>query len=164
MSRHEPLSNRAFTQTLLDKRPPGTWELWASDLSTRALECARLGVYSMNRLELLPKAYLKRFCMRGKGRYDGMLRIRPAVRQSVHFFQHNLLDDVGTLGRFDVIFLRNALIYFDTDRKQQILSRLLKVLAADGFLFIGHAETLQGLELPLQRFQRSVYEKRGSTS
>ena len=82
----------------------------------------------------------------------------------MRFFWHNLLDDVGTLGRFDVIFLRNVLIYFDTPRKQEILSRLVDALAVDGFLFIGHAETLQGLELPLQRFQRSVFEKRGSTS
>ncbi|HTU58380.1 MAG TPA: protein-glutamate O-methyltransferase CheR, partial [Polyangiales bacterium] len=109
-SGEEPYS---IAMTLLDRRPAGDWELYASDLSTRVLECAQLGVFPMQRLELLPAGYLQRFCLRGKGEYTGKMRVGEDVRKRVQFFQHNLLDDSRAHGIFDVIFLRNVLIYFE---------------------------------------------------
>lgn len=156
-SGEEPYS---IAMTLLDTRPAGDWELYASDLSTRVLERAQLGVFPMQRLELLPAGYLQRFCLRGKGEYSGKLRVSPEVRERVQFFKHNLLDDPRTLGVFDLIFLRNVLIYFELSQRQAILSRLLQALAPRGLIFIGHAEPLQGLSLPLQRVADAVFEKR----
>lgn len=150
----------SLAMTLLDLRPAGDWELYASDLSTRVLERAQLGVYPLQRLELLPAGYLQRFCMRGKGDYAGTLRVNEEVRQRVQFFQHNLLDAPGVPGVFDIIFVRNVLIYFEPAQKQAILSRLLEVLRPSGLLFVGHAEPLQGLSLPVRRLADAVFEKR----
>jgi chemotaxis protein methyltransferase CheR len=97
--------------------------------------------------------------MRGKGDYAGSMRVTDEVRNRVQFFPHNLTDDPRGLGKFDVIFVRNVLIYFDPAQKQAILARLLKVLAPHGLLFVGHAEPLQGLALPLQRVADAVFEK-----
>lgn len=144
----EPYS---IAMTLLDRCPDRAWELMASDLSQRVLERARRGVFPMQRLEHMPIGYLQRFCLRGTGEYDGTLRVDEAVRSRVHFFQHNLLDSPRALGSFDVIFIRNVLIYFENERKQEILSKLIGCLRRDGLLFVGHAEPLQGLSLPLQR-------------
>lgn len=150
----------SIAMTLLDRRPAGDWELFASDLSSRVLERAQLGVFPMQRLDLLPAGYLERFCMRGKADYEGMLRVSAEVRCRIQFFQHNLLDRPNLLGRFDIIFLRNVLIYFEPAQKQAIVSRLLEVLQPRGLLFVGHAEPLQGLSLPLQRLSDAVFEKR----
>jgi chemotaxis protein methyltransferase CheR len=144
----EPYS---IAMTLLDRIPARSWELTASDLSQRVLDRARLGVFPMQRLEHMPLGYLQRFCRRGTGEYEGTLRVDESVRNRVHFFQHNLLDSPRNLGTFDVIFIRNVLIYFELERKQEILTRLIGCLRRDGLLFVGHAEPLQGLSLPLQR-------------
>jgi chemotaxis protein methyltransferase CheR len=144
----EPYS---IAMTLLDRCADRSWELRASDLSQRVLERARRAVFPMQRLELMPPGYLQRFCLRGVGEYEGTLRVSEQVRSRVHFFQHNLLDSVSGLGTFDVIFIRNVLIYFDLERKQEILSHMIGCLRPGGLLFVGHAEPLQGLSLPLRR-------------
>jgi chemotaxis protein methyltransferase CheR len=144
----EPYS---IAMTMLDRRPERSWELQASDLSQRVLARARRGVFPMQRLEHMPPGYLQRFRLRGVGKYEGMLRVDEPVRSRVHFFQHNLLDSVYGLGTFDVIFIRNVLIYFDLEHRQQILARVIDCLRPGGLLFVGHAEPLQGLSLPLQR-------------
>jgi chemotaxis protein methyltransferase CheR len=152
----EPYS---IAMTMLDRRGDSSWELRASDLSTRVIEIARRGVFPMNRIEHMPATYLKRFCMRGTGEYDGMLRVAPEVLRSVQFFQHNLLHDARPLGTFEVIFVRNVLIYFDEARKRDILERLVGRLVQGGLLFIGHAEPLHGHGLPLRKVDRALFEK-----
>jgi len=77
----------------------------------------------------------------------------------VQFFRHNLLQSTSALGTYEVIFLRNVLIYFDHPQKQTILTQMVDRLAPNGLLFIGTAESLQGHELPLQRVGRSVFER-----
>jgi chemotaxis protein methyltransferase CheR len=153
----EPYS---IAMTLLDKRPDGAWEVRASDLATRVIERACAGIFPLQRIEHLPPEYLKRFALRGTGAYEGSFRIADEVRQRVQFFRHNLLQDAAALGLFDVIFLRNVLIYFDAASKQQILERVLERLRPRGLFFIGSAEALQGHTLPLERISHSVYRKR----
>jgi chemotaxis protein methyltransferase CheR len=149
----------SIAMTLLDRRPDGAWELRASDLSSRMIDRAREGIFPLQRIDHIPPGYLQRFCMRGKGAYAGTLRVNDEVRRRVHFFEQNLLHDLRPLGLFDVIFLRNVLIYFDTARKQDILLRLLDRLRPQGLLFVGHAEPLQGLALPITRVDRALFEK-----
>lgn len=155
-SGEEPYS---IAMTLLDRHPERVWELRASDLSARVLDRARLGVFPLQHLEHMPPQYLQRFCQRGSDAYEGTLRVNDEVRNCVQFFQHNLLHDMHSLGLFDVIFLRNALIYFDIPRRQDILLRLLERLQPNGLLFLGHAEPTQGLTLPVRLMGHAVFEK-----
>ncbi|MFA9439704.1 protein-glutamate O-methyltransferase CheR [Uliginosibacterium sp. sgz301328] len=152
----EPYS---IAMSLADHRPDGNWEVVASDLSSRALEAARSGMFRMQRLELMPPGYLQRFCLRGTGKYAGSLLVQRALRQKVRVIAHNLLDSAAPLGRFDVIFLRNALIYFDAAKKQAILGRVIDQLLPGGLLFVGHSESLHGHRLPLQRVDKAVYRR-----
>lgn len=133
------------------------WQLTASDICGRALQQARSGLYRMDRLDLLPRDYLKRFCRRGTGHYEGMLLIDPELRARVRFVQHNLLDAWAEPDEFDVIFLRNVLIYFDQPTRQRVLDNLCATLRPGGWLIIGHCESLAGLSLPLQQLAPSVY-------
>ena len=113
----------------------------------------------MERLNLMPEDYLKRFCRRGTGSYQGMLLIDPELRGRVRFVRHNLLEKWPESDDFDVIFLRNVLIYFDQPTRQRVLDHLCSVLRPGGWLIIGHCESLAGLSLPLQQQSPSVYRR-----
>jgi chemotaxis protein methyltransferase CheR len=154
----------SIAMTLLDRRPEAKWEIVATDLSERVLEHARLGVFSMQRLEYMPPDFLKRYCMRGTKAYDGTLRVSDEVRKRVTFKHHNLLHDPRALGSFDVIFLRNVLIYFDNEKKVEIVRRVISVLRPNGVLFTGHAEPLMDLAMPIQKVGRALFEKAPETT
>jgi len=144
---------------VLAERRGRSWEILASDLSTRMLDLAGQGIYPMERAEKIPKTYLKRFCLRGVGRQEGAFRIVPELRRSVKFSQINLNNSLPAVGDFDVIFLRNVLIYFDQSTKKAICLRLLEHLRPGGYFLVGHSESLHGIVDGLRLVQPAVYRK-----
>jgi chemotaxis protein methyltransferase CheR len=129
-------------------------ELLATDLSGEVLEKARAGVYTQFEVQRgLPIALLiKHFAQVGE-----LWQIAPDLRAMVRYRQLNLLADFSQLGLFDLIFCRNVLIYFDQATKVDVLNRLARVTASDGYLVLGAAETVIGLT---DRF-KMVPDKRG---
>lgn len=121
------------------------WELLGSDISQRVIQTAVKGHYSMARTDGIPPDYLKKYCLRGTGPQDGTLLIDKKLRQKVRFLQINLNKSLPEIGVFDLVFLRNILIYFDTPTKQQIIGKVLSTLKPGGYLFIGHSESLNGV-------------------
>lgn len=136
-----------------------SWEIFGSDISSRIIEKARKGLYQCHRIDAIPKPYLKRYCLKGKGEYDGFLLVDPDLRAKTRFTELNLIKPLPDLGRFDVIFLRNVLIYFDNETKEKIIRSLASVLRQDGILFIGHSESLKGMDLPLKLVGPTTYQK-----
>ncbi len=117
-------------------------EIVATDLSRRAIEAARQGLYSQFEVQRgLPITMLLRYFQRAGERWQ----INEFLRSRIGFREFNLLSDYRPLGTFDVIFCRNVLLYFDVPTKRDILARLSRVLAPDGFLLMGSAETVIGL-------------------
>jgi len=152
----------AYTLAMLldHHRPAGAWSVFASDVSQRVLHVARRGLYPMARGEHIPPAYLKRYCLRGTGEYDGQFLVEAALREKVEFAARNLIDlDARDDGRFDVIFLRNVIIYFDLDTKRQVLEAVTRRLNPGGWLFVGHSESIQSMALPLDMQSPSIYRK-----
>jgi chemotaxis protein methyltransferase CheR len=135
----------------------GPWEVVGTDLSTAVIDTARRGLYPLERAEGIPPAWLKRWCLKGEGEYDGQLLIAKALRERVRFQCANLTQPLPELGRFDVIFLRNVLIYFDPPGKAAIVRRVLGCLQPQGLLFSGHAESLANLGLPVRAVASAVY-------
>jgi chemotaxis protein methyltransferase CheR len=129
-------------------------EVLATDLSEEVLEKARQGIYSQFEVQRgLPiQLLVKHFTRSGE-----FWQIAPELRAMVRYRQLNLLADFSQLGMFDVIFCRNVLIYFDAPTKIDVLNRLAKVTASDGYLVLGAAETVVGLT---DRF-KMVAERRG---
>jgi chemotaxis protein methyltransferase CheR len=117
-------------------------ELLASDLSGEVLEKARTGIYSQFEVQRgLPiHLLIKHFTQTGE-----MWQITPEIRAMVKYRQLNLLSDFSHLGIFDLVFCRNVLIYFDQATKIDVLNRLARVTADDGYLVLGAAETVVGL-------------------
>lgn len=150
----EPYS---LAMVLADQLGLDDWQLVASDICGRALSQASRGLYRLERLELLPVDYLKRYCRRGTGAYQGMMMVDRELRERVRFEQHNLLHSWPEAGGFDVIFLRNVLIYFDQPTRQRVIDNLCAALRPGGWLITGHCESLAGIRLPLQQLAPSVY-------
>jgi len=136
------------------------WSIFASDLSHRVLERGRSATYAMEQAEQFPAGWLKRHCLRGIGESQGLFRIGQPLRHRVTFAEVNLTRPLPQgVGPFDVIFLRNVLIYFAADEKRAMVARLLERLRSGGLLFIGHAESLHGFDLPVRNLRPSVFER-----
>lgn len=133
------------------------WEIRGSDISTRVLETARRANYSFDRTHEIPPDYLRRYCLRGSGPYEGSLLIDRALRDKAEFAQINLIEPLPDLVPFDVIFLRNVLIYFDPPVKRKVVGQLLSALVPGGMLFVGMAESLNGLIDGLISFGPGAY-------
>lgn len=117
-------------------------DILATDISRSVVSAAREGVYSQFEMQRgLPIAQL----LRHFGQEGDRWRINQHLRSRVRFDEFNLLSDYGELGIFDVIFCRNVLIYFDVAVKQDVLERMAKIIAPDGYLVLGAAETVVGL-------------------
>jgi chemotaxis protein methyltransferase CheR len=138
----EPYS---IAMTLAESLPgnPTPAAIIASDLDTNVLQTASDGIYPLERLEKLTMAQRKQSFLRGKGNQAGFARVRSELRQMIDFRQINLLDKQWPLNeRFDAIFCRNMMIYFDKPTQRQILERFAPLLYPDGRLFVGHSEHL----------------------
>lgn len=130
-------------------------DIIATDLSTAVLERARAGCYrqlEVNRGLSTPQL-LKYFERAGLD-----WRLKQEIRNMVQFKQLNLVSDWPGLPRFDVVFLRNVLIYFDVDMKRAVLGRLRRHLASDGYLFLGGAETTMNIDVA---FERAPFDRAG---
>ena len=124
------------------------WDLriLATDISNRVLAKAREGIYPIAKSTELPIDLLHRFMLRGIAERQGEMKVKIEIQQMVEFRRVNLNQesDLGE-GPFDAIFCRNVLIYFDLDSKRRVVERLVRHLAADGVLFVGHAENLNSV-------------------
>lgn len=135
------------------------WNITATDVSLQMIERARCGQYPLHSSDKIPPEYLKKYCLRGVGRHSGTFIVREEVRQKVHFEHANLKHDLSRLGLFDLIMLRNVMIYFDLPTKQQVVQRLVQQLKPGGYLLVGHSETLNGINPALKPLMPSVYRK-----
>lgn len=136
-----------------------SWDVLGSDISSRVLQRARGGHYPLERTRLIPPAYLKRFCLRGHGEQEGTLLIERELRARVSFAQVNLNTELPRLGQFDLIFLRNVMIYFNGDTKRQVVARVLSLLKPGGYFCIGHSESLNDISSAVQQVAPSIYRK-----
>jgi chemotaxis protein methyltransferase CheR len=144
--------------------PASGWEIeiLATDLSTRALERARAGVWPLEKSREIPPRYLKPCMLRGTRSQAGKMKVSQETRSIVKFERLNLRDDAYPVaGLFDVIFCRNVLIYFDAELRLRVIQRLLNHLAPTGYLFLGHAETLNGLADRVRSVIPTVYVHAG---
>jgi chemotaxis protein methyltransferase CheR len=135
------------------------WEVIGSDINTQVLEHARLGHYKLERTKRIPPAYLQQFCMRGVGPQQGTLLVERNLRNQVRFLVVNLNAPLPRLGLFDVVYLRNVMIYFDVNTKRQVVGRILSVLKPAGHFVIGHSETLNGISDAVRPVAPSVYRR-----
>ena len=140
----EPFS---IAMTLLAALPDWRIEIVASDLSTKVLARAAEALWPVDRAAQIPEPYRKAFMLRGVRSQEGMMTAKPELREVIQFERINLNGERWTVGgRFDLVFCRNVLIYFDGAGKKRVVERLLDLLDPAGYLFLGHSETLNMLD------------------
>ncbi len=134
------------------------WEIVASDISLSMLEKARAGRYPLERGKGIPPELLKKYCEKGRHEQDGNFLIATTLRQRVDFRHINLIaPQTRDLGQFDLIFLRNVMIYFDSETKRKVIANMLPHLREDGIFIVGHSETLSGITEELSAIRPTLY-------
>lgn len=155
----EPYS---LSMSLLARFPPEAgWsvDILASDISTRVLERAGAGIWPIARSAQIPVHLLKRYMLRGTGANEERMKAGTDVRQPLRFERINLNDEsYPVAGNLDAIFCRNVLIYFNQESRQRTIRRLLDLLAPGGYLFLGHAESLNGMSDRARAVAPAIYQ------
>jgi chemotaxis protein methyltransferase CheR len=152
--------------TLLEALGPGGgWDLRiiATDLDTDVLAQAENGIYPADRVRPVPQPLLARYFLRGQGQREGLVKVKPEVRGVITFRRLNFMEEPWPIrGPLDLIFCRNALIYFDRPTQRHILGGFLARLAGDGVLFLGHSESIHGLVDNLVHVGNTIYRRAGA--
>lgn len=149
----------SIAMVLADLLGDSHWEVVASDICTKVLAKARAGHYPLERTTGISHEHLSRYCLKGIGSQAGTLLVEKTLRARVNFMQLNLSKPLPALGEFDVIFLRNVMIYFDMDTKRQVVQRMLPLLRPGGHFLVGHSESLNGVVDTLQSISPAIYRK-----
>ncbi len=132
----------------------------ATDVSTKVLDKAKTGIYREDKVEPVKEELKKRYLMRGKGSQAGFVRVVPELRSRLRFRRLNFMEsDFGFREPIDMVFCRNVIIYFDRQTQERFLNKIIYHLRRGGYLFIGHAETLSYLNMPIVQVAPSVYKK-----
>lgn len=135
------------------------WSILGTDISDRVLRSATQAVYPNDRLRSVSPERLKRYCLRGEGESEGLVQMQPRLRERVRFGQLNLCQHFDAIGPFDVVFLRNVLIYFDQATKREVVDRVLTQLRPGGLFFLGTAEGRVACNTPLKTLGPGAFRK-----
>jgi len=135
------------------------FSILATDISTQVLERAMRATYPDEKLSNVSMEYKKRYMLRGKNRCTGLIRFNQEVRSHITFQRLNFMEEFSFDKPRHIIFCRNVIIYFDRKTQENLLSRFCNSLEPGGNLFIGHSESITGMDLPLTPVAPTVYRK-----
>ncbi|EGA70290.1 MCP methyltransferase, CheR-type [Vibrio sinaloensis DSM 21326] len=148
----------SLAMLLTDELGTASWSLVGSDVSQASLNKARECRYQISLVERIPANYRKAYCLKGVGDYDGYFTVSHDVRRFCQFTQTNLLS-ASFEQEFEVIFLRNVLIYFDVAKQQQILTNVINQLVVGGYLFLGHSENVLKGHPQMEIIENCIYRR-----
>jgi chemotaxis protein methyltransferase CheR len=160
-SGEEPYTIAMVLTDFASRNRTGDFSVLASDISTRVLEIAAKGIYPEGATEPVPSDLKRRYIMRGKGSRKGFCRVVPELRNRLQFRRINLNGGrhFGIRTRMDIIFCRNVIIYFDRETQKKLFEKFYAQLVPGGYLFIGHSETLHGINDRFTAVAVATYKK-----
>ena len=136
------------------------YSILCTDLCTQVLNQAVAGVFSEQMIDPVEMDLRRRYVMRAKDTSRGLVRIVPELRSKLAFARLNLMDDAYPVdGDMDLIFCRNILIYFDKPTQSKVLRQLCEHLRPCGYLFLGHSESIVGIDLPVSQIANTVFQR-----
>lgn len=157
-SGEEPYTLAMVLSQYAKRSPQFDFEILATDVSTKVLHTAQRGIYAEELIDPVPLEMRQQYLLLSKNPANRTVRIAPALRQKVSFHRLNFMDaHYGIQERFEVIFLRNVLIYFDRPIQEAVVNRVCSHLKPGGYLFISHSESLSELNVPVKRVNAAVY-------
>jgi chemotaxis protein methyltransferase CheR len=136
------------------------FDILASDINIEVLQQAKEAIYDIRFASNIPEHYLKSYCLKGVGKMKNKFAINEYLKKKLTFSQINLTQPISNhIGKFDIIFLRNVLIYFDIQTKKDVVKFVLEHLKVGGYFFIGHSETLFNISDEVVQVMPTVYQK-----
>jgi len=159
-SGEEPYTLAMVLSEYASNREQFNFSILATDICTEVLQKAYLGIYDEDRIAPISTDLRKKYLLRSRDRSRGVVRLVPEVRSKITFRRLNFLDSSYRIEeKFQVIFCRNVLIYFDRPTQERVLNSFCRHLAPGGHLFLGHSETINGLDVPLVQVNSTIYRK-----
>jgi len=159
-SGEEPYTISMVLNDFLRSNPIFKFSIMGTDISTQMLEKAAKGIYPASRIETIPLELKKRYFLKSKDVNNKTVRVHPQLQKNITLNYLNLMDgSYGIKETFDVIFCRNVLIYFDRATQEKVINKLCLQLKKGGYFFIGHSESLSGMDVPLKHIKPTIFEK-----
>ena len=152
----------AWSVAMILRETGRSGQILATDIDSEVLGTAREGVYRTERIEHLDPARLRSHFFRGTGANAGLVSVRPELRAMVKFFHRNLQSQWPAHERFDAIFCRNVVIYFDSATQKRLLEQFAAILAPGGLLLVGHAESFPAGHPAFRPGGRTAYVRRAA--
>ena len=141
--------------------PGFNFSILATDIADSVLERAIKGIYNEDKASIIPTDFKRKYLLKGKNTQQYNVKISQELRNKIDFGKFNLLTkDFAHLGKFDMIFCRNVLIYFEREIQFGILQRFCNQLNKGGYLFLGHSESITGFSLPLEQIKPTLFLKK----
>lgn len=136
------------------------FSILGTDISSNVLQKAAKGIYAEEKIGIIPLELKKRYFFKSKDRLNPTVKVNPLLQQNLRLAYVNLMDPVYEVQeKFDVIFCRNVLIYFDRETQEKVINRLCNYLQDGGYFFIGHSESLSSMNVPLKHIKPTIFRK-----
>ena len=159
-SGEEPYTISIMLNEFQRLNPTFNFEILGTDISANVLEKASKGIYPLDKTEIIPMEIKKKYFLKSKDKQTPTVRVKPILQKNLKLGYLNLMDPVYDIkDMFDLIFCRNVLIYFDRETQEKVISKLIKQLKPGGYFFIGHSESLSGMDLPLEHIKPTIFKK-----
>ncbi len=156
----EPYTLAMVLSQFAEKNTGFNFNIFATDISTQALNRAASAVYAEEKVAPVPMLLKRQYLLKSKDALNKTVRIIPQLREKVTFDRLNFIDgDFSPIPNFNVIFCRNVLIYFDRATQEKVIQKLCSKLEPGGFLFLGHSESVANMNLPLMQIQPTTFKK-----
>jgi chemotaxis protein methyltransferase CheR len=157
----EPYTLSMVLTDFMAKKAGFDFDILATDISSRVLEMARRAVYPIQQAKPITAPFRKKYLLKGRDEKNPQVRIVPEIRQKIRFGRLNFMaDDFGLPSKVDVIFCRNVIIYFDKPTQEKLMQKFCRYLKPDGYLFLGHSESLHGYDTTLEQVAPTIYRNR----
>jgi len=159
-SGEEPYTIAITLQEFKNKFPKFEYTITGTDISSQILQNAALAVYKEERIANIPLELKRKYFLRSKDREKRTVRVIKELRNKIAYYRLNFMNEVYNLPDvFDVIFCRNVLIYFNRETQEQVINKLCLKLKSGGYLFIGHSESILGMQVPLQQIKPTIFKR-----
>jgi chemotaxis protein methyltransferase CheR len=149
----------SIAMILQDSKLKGRWEILGTDINESVLEKARNAIYPIEASEKIPEDLLKKYCLKGVRSQYGKFTINDDLKKNIRFEKMNLNDQFKNIGFFNVVFLRNVMIYFDQETKVSLIDKIYNVIDINGYLILGHSENLNTISKKFRTIVPTVYKR-----
>lgn len=149
----------SIAMILEESEAKGRWEILGTDINEVVLEKARKAIYPIEASEKIPQALLKKYCLRGINNEYGNFTVVDELKKNIRFMKMNLNEEFANIGQFDVVFVRNVMIYFNLETKIELIDKIYRVIKKNGYLILGHSENLNNINKNFKTMVPTIYRK-----